>query len=237
MVYNDIGAGEFSLAALENYFQKENIVFTNAKELRSKPIPEDIDYFIMPGGADIPYHRDLNGIGNQTLQNYISNGGTYIGICAGAYYASDYICFQHQTENAICEKRNLQLFKGTARGCLSLAPQKYNQNLLSSNITKITIGNNSVPCFYWGGCEFISQNNNDIKLIGTYNNLPQKSPALISGTFGKGKYLLSGVHFEVSNSYLSSYNFKTDSEKKYQENILKSDVELGIPTDLLESLI
>lgn len=43
---------------------------------------------IMPGGADLPYIRALQGIATDKIRTMIRAGATYIGTCAGAYFAS-----------------------------------------------------------------------------------------------------------------------------------------------------
>ena len=42
---------------------------------------------VMPGGADLPYCHKLDGVGNNQIKKYVAGGGSYLGICAGAYYA------------------------------------------------------------------------------------------------------------------------------------------------------
>lgn len=49
---------------------------------------------VMPGGADLPYCRCLNGIGNQVIRRFVQQGGAYLGLCAGAYYACAAIEFE-----------------------------------------------------------------------------------------------------------------------------------------------
>src|ERR1700722_9520522 len=41
---------------------------------------------VIPGGADLPYTRSLNGDGNKKIRSYVEQGGTFLGICAGSYY-------------------------------------------------------------------------------------------------------------------------------------------------------
>ena len=45
----------------------------SAKELKLGLWAEDAALFIMPGGADIPYTKKLNGKGNQIIKNYITS--------------------------------------------------------------------------------------------------------------------------------------------------------------------
>ena len=83
---------------------------------------------VMPGGADLPYCRQLNGPGNELIRGaqpccwlnmpsdvgkqsqilthstmsaaYVEDGGSYLGLCAGAYYACSYVEFDLGTRCA-----------------------------------------------------------------------------------------------------------------------------------------
>ena len=86
-----------------NLFLKDSfhIKTISAKELKLGLWTEDAALFIMPGGADIPYTRKLNGKGNQIIKNYLANGGKYLGICAGSYYGSSSIEFAAGTKTEV----------------------------------------------------------------------------------------------------------------------------------------
>src|SRR3989338_11408695 len=49
--------------------------------------------FVMPGGRDSPYVESLNFAGVTKIQDYVKEGGAYLGICAGAYFAANKIEF------------------------------------------------------------------------------------------------------------------------------------------------
>lgn len=72
---------------------------------------------IMPGGAANPYCEKLNGEGNRKIRRFVENGGTYLGICAGAYYACTRLEF-HGEEYDVKDTWELGFFKGIARGSL-----------------------------------------------------------------------------------------------------------------------
>ncbi|GLI59016.1 hypothetical protein VaNZ11_000841 [Volvox africanus] len=72
--------------------------------------------FVMPGGADLPYCKHLNGHGNRLLRGYVAGGGSYLGICAGAYYACRRVAFEPGGPLEVIGDRELGFFPGTARG-------------------------------------------------------------------------------------------------------------------------
>ncbi|MDH2925521.1 glutamine amidotransferase-like uncharacterized protein [Nicoletella semolina] len=162
---------------------------------------------IIAGGADLPYCEKLNGKGNQIIRQFVANGGIYIGICAGAYYGCQEIDFIGKGYR-IAGKRELAFFDGIAKGSLPHFTQDnyYDETLNSKAIIPIhfaknlpfqtTMFNNIHHLYYHGGCRFelSPQTVNSTQILANY---PDNTPAIISGNFGSGKYLLSGVHFEL----------------------------------------
>lgn len=112
------------------------------KELLAEGWQAECLALVMPGGADLPYCRRLNGRGNEIIRGmknhlqhsesihacgaatqkaemslvmqwhksmrvlsgsgYVEGGGAYIGLCAGAYYASSYVEFAIGTKCVSC---------------------------------------------------------------------------------------------------------------------------------------
>ena len=52
-------------------------------------------HFILPGGRDRPYHAAFRGAGNRKIRAFVEKGGTYIGLCAGAYACALMLIFCH----------------------------------------------------------------------------------------------------------------------------------------------
>lgn len=74
-----------------------------------------------PGGADRPWTRQLNGVGNLAIRHFVEQGGTYLGFCAGAYYACERFTFEADHPDPalrITATRELALFHGSAVGSL-----------------------------------------------------------------------------------------------------------------------
>ncbi|PJF38099.1 MAG: biotin--protein ligase, partial [Phototrophicales bacterium] len=150
-----------------------------APDIIQNGIPDYIDLFIIPGGADRPYTQKLNGIGNKRIREYVETGGTYLGICAGAYYGCGTIEFQKGTSSAICENRELQFFDGIGTGCLTdIAPSRYDQTLQSACTTPIDIEKEEIQTLYWGGCTFNAPIASNTKIIARYNKLDTHPPAI-----------------------------------------------------------
>ena len=69
-----------------------------------------------PGGADVPYCRSLGSYGMQRIRRYVECGGAYLGICAGAYFASGAVAFERGTELEVVGERHLKFYRGRATG-------------------------------------------------------------------------------------------------------------------------
>lgn len=74
---------------------------------------------VMPGGADLPYCRHLNGAGNQLISDFVKiQGGAYLGLCAGAYYGCSRVEFEAGSDIEVVGDRELGFYPGTARGSI-----------------------------------------------------------------------------------------------------------------------
>lgn len=217
-VYDDDGVGDFSLHAVQHYCAEHNVTSISAKTIIEKGISHDTDIFVMPGGADRPYANKLNGVGNQAIRHYVENGGVYLGICAGAYYACSSIEFQKGTMQEICEPRELRFFDGIGIGCLptiTVTEKPYDNTLQTAGIANLKAVGKKFTTLYWGGCTFVPHTKDKYSVIATYEDIDGQPPAIISCVAGQGKAILSGVHFEVTPASLEQYSFGPDDAFKH----------------------
>lgn len=151
---------------------------------------------VIPGGRDIPYHLKLQGAGNSRLSQYVSEGGTYLGICAGAYYGSAAIEFEKGAPKEIVATRELAFFPGKAIGpvygsCALEAPIKWQGE------DKIT------PLYFNGGCYFAhAEKYSNVSILAHYADVDKA--AIVKCQIGKGQAILSGIHPEFTTEEDSS---------------------------------
>lgn len=69
-----------------------------------------------PGGADVPYCNSLGAVGIDRVRRYVESGGRYLGICAGAYFASGAVSFEPGTDLEVVGERHLKFYRGLATG-------------------------------------------------------------------------------------------------------------------------
>lgn len=98
--------------------QHYEVVTINAGELLAGGWQARTALLVMPGGADLPYCKHLNGTGNAHIRDFVATGGSYLGICAGAYYACARIEFEPGGTMEVVGDRELRFFPGAARGAV-----------------------------------------------------------------------------------------------------------------------
>ncbi len=188
-----------------------------AGELNDKT--KDNGILIMPGGADLPYCRKLNGLGNDIISEFVSRGNIYIGICAGGYYGARNIEFSGEGYE-IHGDRELAFFPGTAIGSIQSLTngQLYDEKVGSKASIALDYANGQQDnVYYHGGAYFLADKSAAFHTLATYSN---GENAVVSGHFGNGQYLLSGVHFElcpiIYEKYAVTQAKQSDLERERQ---------------------
>jgi len=165
----------------------------------------------VPGGRDTPYARDLNGKANRKIRQYVENGGSYLGICAGAYYACRKVEFELGSPLLqVDAPRELALFPGVGRGCVYRG-FAYDSEA-GARATRVTVNTThmvdlaaaSVSVYYNGGCTFDQPNQQQQQQHQQHQTLAwypndeegKGQPAMIECRVGKGVAVMSGVHLE-----------------------------------------
>ncbi|MGD9638051.1 MAG: BPL-N domain-containing protein [Alphaproteobacteria bacterium] len=207
-IYRDEGADPFFVSCLSQEITKEvrdfvGIRFINAEKLINNPeILNDAAAFVMPGGHDTGYAKKLNGIGNQVIKDYVRHGGSYIGFCAGAYYACKNIEYAKGEKKEILSERELGFFNGKAEGPVAnldeLPAQKF-----PASAAKVELENGETTnIYYQEGPSFEAQssnNNQNHSVIASYLTKDgDKKNAAIECQYGQGRAVLCGFHPEVS---------------------------------------
>jgi glutamine amidotransferase-like uncharacterized protein len=206
-VYHDEGTGEFSrgclIAALETAFAgRAQVRRIRAAEICASDSWHATTHVLaFPGGADRPYAARLNGAGNASITRYVRAGGTYFGVCAGAYYACARIAFEVGRPGEVCADRELGLFAGSARGSLHALAEPYSlDHLRCTAIAPLAVSTSreGACALYWGGPEFVPDAAAVFTPLLEYT-LPNGASALaaVKTTVGAGRAILAGVHAEV----------------------------------------
>ena len=100
---------------LADYFGAHNVALVDAEAIKNGAL-QGASLLVMPGGADLAYCEKLNGEGNALIRQFVENGGAYLGICAGAYYACNAIEWAMGTHQEIAGPRELAFYPAMASG-------------------------------------------------------------------------------------------------------------------------
>ncbi|MEN9406764.1 MAG: hypothetical protein RLZ12_1048 [Bacillota bacterium] len=162
---------------------------------------------IFPGGADLPYAKKLNGAGNNNIKAFVTEGGAYLGICAGAYYGSSFCDFASSVHCdpriTVLGNRELAFYPGHTIGPF-LAPYTYNKEC-GARTTKImqAVGQEKYYNAYFnGGCYFAEPEKfSNVTVLARYAAAGfMAEAAVVLCRVGTGCAVLSGVHPELKCS-------------------------------------
>lgn len=76
----------------------------------------DCAAIILGGGYDLGFIKALGPSGVKMLRDFVMNGGTYIGFCAGGYFGCDFIEFDKSGKLEVCGERHLKFYPGKCIG-------------------------------------------------------------------------------------------------------------------------
>lgn len=212
-IYNGIGTSKENIAQMQEALRKSEIPNLNISLINHHKIKETLlencHLFILLGGKDKLYAKYLNGQCNEIIRSYIKSGGSFLGICAGSYYAGTKVEFAKDSPKEVIENRELGFFNGPVIGPV-LCEYFYNSTK-GSRAAKINVDDEYTYAHYNGGGYF-PVSDDSIEIVSYYQDLEKPLPAIVKIKEGKGIVILSGVHFE----YCSADNYshtKTENIK------------------------
>ncbi|WP_316358604.1 BPL-N domain-containing protein [Candidatus Neptunichlamydia sp. REUL1] len=200
LIYADEGVSSFSLQETLKTFRMRyaNVETIDHKILCNSDWEKETSLLIIPGGRDIPYDRKLKGKGTAKIRKFVEEGGSFLGICAGAYFASAEVIFEKGTPIEVHEKRELSFFPGAAVGALYPHSPFVYESEKGSHASSVTFKEDELSLYYNGGCTFKdAEKYPGITILARFHDAGDQ-PAIIHCKVGKGSTILSGVHFEVS---------------------------------------
>ncbi|SPO28057.1 related to BPL1 - biotin holocarboxylase synthetase [Ustilago trichophora] len=229
-----------TLKTLRTLLTTYDVKTVDAKTLALDPWQKGTALVVIPGGRDLPYVSELsrpyirNTDGNSSsssghqrnaaheVRNYVESGGSFLGICAGAYYASGHCSFEKGTNMEVDGSRPfLHFFPGTCQG--TVYPGFVYESDKGARIIDIerSTENDRWRCHYNGGGAFMSADTfagQGVEVLARYAQTQpdelrldidlngeggtQKRPdyagqaAVVLSTVGLGKALLFGTHPE-----------------------------------------
>lgn len=196
-LYCGKGVGYQSLVETSLWLEKwAPIEWIDAKEVMEGAWVKDASLFVMPGGADLPYCRALNGAGNRMISTFVEQGGGYLGICAGSYYAGRTVEFGQGTDLQVMGERELAFFPGIVQGP-TFSPFSYDNRLGAREVAlSLSFAKEEAICFYHGGGHFCEAETKPYtEVLARY--IETGTAAVVICKVGRGQAILSGVHLET----------------------------------------
>jgi len=196
-LYSDVGTWEESVQAAEKMFQWMNytVELVNADHINNNGL-DDFSILCIPGGNMYQYVQDISSRGMENIKNFIGNGGSYIGICAGAYFASEKVVWRGNQ----LPMRPLGVFPSTAEGPINEIAPYPNYTMCKVNIVDsahpITQSepDSAWMLYYWGPV-LIPNKDANITILGRYDRGNQ--PTMLAFDYGLGRAFLIGTHSEI----------------------------------------
>lgn len=225
LVYQDyVHNNGVLLGRLRDTFGAERVTHCDAQDILNDQL-NAASLFVMPGGADLFFCEKLNGAANTKIRKYVESGGTYLGICAGAYYACRRIEWAKDKDDAIIQTRELGFFPGTAIGPLPEIMESFEGSW--AGVAHLDAG----PAFYRGGCWFRADGDGAFTTLASYSD---GRPAIVSMDIGQGRVILTGCHLEHRPDDLVAETYRhRNASQDYLANVTREFADAWSPdTDL-----
>lgn len=127
-VYDDYGCSESSVRQLKESIE-ELYAEWELKTVKGNEIKEGILFSYLAlevdigsrllcigGGFDLGYVQTLGEEGCDAIKRFVCSGGSYLGICAGAYFACDKVVFDPDGPLEVIGERKLKFFPRNSIG-------------------------------------------------------------------------------------------------------------------------
>ena len=197
-VYADTGAWEAGVIAYEHFFDYKGLTHERiySEDVNTSDLSAQYRGILFPGGWAYNYKLPITTTGLESIRKLVREGGAYIGMCAGAYFACDSIYWEEDGKLDY----PLDLFSGIAIGALDRIAPWDDYAMTQVDMNPLHPINRFHPSFesvmYFGGPYFVPRPGTVMDTIATWNDYYDQ-PAVVGVSYGKGRVLLSGPHPEI----------------------------------------
>ena len=205
-------------------FGPAQVSFCDAHDIQNGAL-DHVQILVMPGGADLYNCEKLDGRGNALIRTFVENGGVYLGICAGAYYACNAIEWGIGTAQEITGPRELAFFEGTATGPVTDFIEDGNIDKSWKEAVMIDGPAGPDTLLYDGGPVFSEPENSAV--LARYTDLPGQPPAMTETLIGHGCVILSGPHIEYGPNDLARALCKHQNASYEREKAVADVLQTG----------
>ncbi|MFA0833604.1 MAG: BPL-N domain-containing protein [Methanobacterium formicicum] len=194
LIFDGDGSMEESVAGLKACMDESNSMnlsggiyfdYDTSSQINSNTL-SGYDILIMPGGNSATYVQGTN-IDDEAIKQFLNQGKGYLGICAGAYAASNSVDGDYSGWGLASQVNTIDV---SFEGLVEITPTSSGSTLLNSS--EISLYHLNGPVMYATGSSassFASYSDNETGYQG-YS-------AIMGESYGSGRVLLSGSHPEL----------------------------------------
>ena len=201
-IYTGSGTWEHSIIAFEKFLEWKNLTYQeiNAWDINHNSLIGNYKAIFFPGGWAYNYKKSIHNSGNQNIRDFISSGGAYIGMSAGAYYACDNVRWEGTDYPYY-----LNLFHGDCIGPINEIAPWPNYVMTTMLINQTHEANIYEPqtedILYYGEPYFMPYQNQEMQVFASWivpsNPTANNQSGIMGFNYGQGRVLLVGPHPEI----------------------------------------
>ena len=205
LLFNGTGTSQNDVAAVKAVLAECGLDYATANSAQLNAMTESqlsaYRLLIIPGGHYIKMGNSLAPRTTATVHKAVHGGLNYLGICAGGLLAGDAQC------------NSFNLASGVRFGFYAAV----NRNIHKAAVPIACVDTPTMEHYWEDGPQFTGWGD----VVGTY---PDKTPAIVEGSVGKGWVILSGVHPEAPANWRDGMDFKTPAsdDNAYAGTLIKA---------------
>ncbi len=199
-LYVGNGTWDVGKEHLKMFFREHGVSYrevTAAGILSRELLAADYSILVMPGGESWEYLNELGDEGAKRIREFVDQGGGYVGICAGAFYATS-----QRLGGVATGPYGIGLLDGTAYDGTAMETKPFIEGMMDFDFlpSAITTGFASIfriallggPSFRYTAEEAARKH---ISVLAQFQVIHE--PAMILFDYGQGHVFLTGPHLEV----------------------------------------
>ena len=190
LLFNGTGTSPNDVVAVEAVLESNHLEYATVNSWQLNRMSEaqvrGHRLLIVPGGNFVVMGKNLSSATPVKIRNAVGNGLNYLGICAGGFLAGN------------SPYNGLNLTSGARFGFYAAE----RRGVRKAAVAIAVPGAPTLDQYWEDGPEFTGWGT----VAGKY---PDGTPAIVQGTFGSGRVILSGVHPEAPTDWRRGMTFLT----------------------------
>jgi Biotin-protein ligase, N terminal len=197
LLFNGTGTSPNDVVAIEEILRTNHLNYSTVDSSQLNEMGEiqmrGYRLLIVPGGNFIDMGNSLTPGTAANIRNSVQNGLSYAGICAGAFLAGNSTSYN-----------GFNLTSGVRFGFYAAE----NRGIRKTAVAIATAGAPTLDQYWEDGPQLAGWG----AVVGKY---PDGTPAVVEGTFGRGRVILSGVHPEAPENWRHGMTFTTPASEDH----------------------